>query len=328
MTSPSRTVAVVGAGIAGAACARALLAGGVAVQVLDRGHAAGGRLASRTLSGRAVDTGASYCTARDERFVEVVDDWVRRGIARPWTDTFHVAGPEGLREAKSGPLRYGAPGGLRSLVEDLLDGTPVRLETPVTAVGPGPTVDGTAYDAVVVAMPDPQAARLLDPSLADEAAAVATRTWEPVLALAAGWDTRTWDDAFDGCFVDGSDVLGWVADDGRRRGDGAPVLVAHSTAPFAAAHLDDPQAATDAMVRATSAVVGVDRPPAWTHVHRWSSARPAEPRDALFHLGPARVGLCGDGWGSPKVETAYLSGRLLGEQLVSELTGDAASAPV
>ena len=53
------TVAVVGAGIAGAACARALLAGGVGVQVLDRGRAGGGRLASRTVSGRRVDLGAS-----------------------------------------------------------------------------------------------------------------------------------------------------------------------------------------------------------------------------------------------------------------------------
>ncbi len=319
-TTPRPTVAVVGGGIAGAACARALLAGGLAVQVLDRGRAGGGRLASRTLSGRPVDLGASYCTARDDRFVAVVDDWVRRGVARPWTDTFHVAGPDGLGETKQGPLRYGAPGGLRSLVEDLLDGTPLELATTVRAVGPGPTVDGTAYDAVVLAMPDPQAARLLDASLTDERAAVADRTWEPVLALAAGWDERRWDDAFDGCFVDGSDVLGWVADDGRRRGDGAPVLVAHSTSPFAAQHLDDPDAATDAMVSATAAVLGLDGPPSWTQVQRWTFARPAEPRDAPFHLGPSRVGLCGDGWGSPKVETAYLSGRSLGEQLVADLS--------
>ena len=315
------TVAVVGGGIAGAACARALLAGGIGVQVLDRGRAAGGRLASRTLSGRRVDLGASYCTARDERFVEVVDDWVARGLARPWTDTFHVADPDGLGATKRGPVRYGAPAGLRSLVEDLLVGTPVRLRTTVTAVGPGPTVDGTAYDAVVLALPDPQAARLLDASLADEVAAVEGRVWEPVLAVAAGWDERSWDAVFDGCFVDGSDVLGWVADDGRRRGDGAPVLVAHSTSPFAARHLDDPGAATDVVVLATAGVLGIDEPPAWTSVQRWTSARPAGPRDAPFHLGPARVGLCGDGWGSPKVETAYLSGRLLGEQLAGELTG-------
>jgi hypothetical protein len=330
MTSPfppAPTVAVVGGGIAGAACARALLAGGVGVQVLDRGQAAGGRLSSRTLAGRRVDLGASYCTARDERFVEVVDDWVHRGVARPWTDTFHVAGPDGLGETKTGPVRYGAPGGLRSLAEDLLVGVPQRLTTTVAAVGPGPTVDGTAYDAVVLAMPDPQAARLLDPSLTDEVAAVAERTWEPVLALAAGWDERGWDASFDGCFVEGSDVLGWVADDGARRGDGAAVLVAHSTSPFAAGHLDEPSAATDPMLRATTSVLGVDRPPVWTFVQRWSFARPAEPRDVPFHLGPARVGLCGDGWGSPKVETAYLSGRLLGERLAGDLTGSGSAQP-
>ncbi len=313
-------MAVVGAGIAGAACARALLAAGVGVQVLDRGRAGGGRLASRTLAGRSVDLGASYCTARDGRFVEVVDDWVRRGVARPWTDAFHVAGPDGLGDPKPGPLRYGASGGLRSLVEDLLDGTPLLLGTTVSAVGPGPTVDGTAYDAVVLAMPDPQAERLLDAALADERAAVAGRAWEPVLALAAGWDERHWDDAFDGCFVDGSDLLGWVADDGRRRGDGAPVLVAHSTASFAAQHLEDPDGATPAMVAATAGVLGVGVPPTWTRVQRWSLARPTEPREAPFHLGPARVGLCGDGWGSPKVETAYLSGRLLGERLAEDLS--------
>jgi renalase len=315
------TVAVVGGGIAGAACARALLAGGIGVQVLDRARAGGGRLASRTLSGRRVDLGASYCTARDERFVEVVDDWVARGLARPWTDTFHTADRDGLGATKQGPLRYGAPAGLRSHVEDLLVGTPVALGTTVNAVGPGPTVDGRAYDAVVLAMPDPQAARLLDACLTDEVAAVEARAWEPVLALAAGWDARHWDESFDGCFVDGSDVLGWVADDGRRRGDGAPVLVAHSTSPFAASHLDDPGAATDAMVEATAGVLGVEQPPSWTSVQRWTFARPAGPRDVPFHLGPARVGLCGDGWGSPKVETAYLSGRLLGQQLAEDLTG-------
>lgn len=316
-------VAVVGAGIAGAACARALLAGGVGVQVLDRGRAGGGRLASRTLSGRPVDLGASYCTARDERFTAVVDDWLARDVARPWTDAFHVAGPDGLGATKTGPLRYGAPGGLRALVEDLLVGTPVQLATTVTGVGPGPTVDGTSYDAVVLAMPDRQAARLLDASLADELAAVQARTWEPVLALAAGWDDRRWDASFDGCFVEGSDVLGWVADDGRRRGDGAPVLVAHSTSAFAAQHLDEPEAATQALVRATSAVLGIASPPAWTFVQRWTLARPSGPRDAPYHLGPARIGLCGDGWGAPKVETAYLSGRLLGEQLVSDLGASA-----
>jgi len=313
------TVAVVGAGIAGAACARALASAGVAVRVLDRAHAPGGRMASRSVEGRAVDLGASYLTARDDRFAAVVDGWVARGLARPWTDTFHVATPEGLGEATSGPVRYGAGRGLRSLVVDLLGDLPVRTAAEVRVVGPGPTVDGAAYDAVVLAMPDPQAERLLDPSLVDERAAVAGSAWEPVLALAAGWPERRWASSFDGCFVHDDAVLGWIADDGRRRGDAAPVLVAHTTSAFAAGHLDDPEAVTDEVVEAVQRLLDLGAPPSWTHVQRWSFARPAQARDRPFHLGPARVGLCGDGWGSPKVETAWLSGHLLGERLAQRL---------
>ena len=64
----------------------------------------------------------------------------------------------------------------------------------------------------------------------------------------------------------------------------------------------------------------IDRPPEWTYLHRWSLARPAEAREQTFHLGEAMVGLCGDGWGSPRVETAWLSGRALGQALVKRLS--------
>ena len=60
---PSNSTTVIGAGISGLACARALTEAGVPVRVLDRGNRAGGRMASRTLHGRQVDLGASYLTA-------------------------------------------------------------------------------------------------------------------------------------------------------------------------------------------------------------------------------------------------------------------------
>ena len=313
-------VAVVGAGLAGAACARVLADAGVAVEVHDRGRGPGGRLSSRTLHGRPVDLGASYFTVRDEAFRAVVDGWLDRGLARPWTDAFHVAGPAGLGPLKTGPLRYGTPGGSRSLVADLLRGLDVRQHSEVRSVTPGPHVDGRPYDAVVLALPDPQALPLLDPALEDERAAVEHREWEPVLALAAGWDTRTWE--LDGCFVDGSEVLGWVADDGRRRGDGAPVLVAHSTSPFAAGRLDRSEAATDELVAALRGLLDLPPPP-WTHVHRWSYARPAQAREIPYLLGTSGVALCGDGWGSPRVETAWRSGTLLGRALAERLAAGA-----
>ena len=177
------SVCVVGAGISGAACARALQQAGTDVVVLDRGRVPGGRMASRRVEGRYVDTGASYFTVRDDAFRAQVDDWTARGLARAWTDTFTVL-PGG--ERKQGPVRYGAAQGLRSLVADLTHGLDVRQETQVEHVGPGPVVDGTAYDAVVLAMPDPQALRLLDPALEQERAVLADREWQPVLALDGG----------------------------------------------------------------------------------------------------------------------------------------------
>ena len=311
------TTAIVGAGIAGAACARVLTDAGRAVQLLDRGRVAGGRMASRRLHDRYVDTGASYFTCRDVGFTAVVDDWVARGLARPWTDAFHVATPDGLGERKQGPVRYAAGGGLRSLVEDLLTGQAMTPSVEVGGVGPGRTVDGVAYDAVVVAMPDPQALRLLSPELGPSRDAIADRVWDPALALVAGFAERDWAGDFDGCFVNDSAELSWVADDGRRRGDGAPVLVAHSTPAFAAGRLQDPSAATADLVAALRPVLGVGEP-AWTYVQRWTFAKPAGPREELFHLADG-IGLCGDGWGASKVEAAWLSGTRLGEALVAGL---------
>lgn len=312
---------VVGAGISGIACARALSAAGAQVVVLERGRVPGGRMASRTVHGRPVDTGAAYLTASEgSPFADVMADWVERDLARPWTDAFSTHDGE-LAGPKQGPLRYGAAGGLRSLVVDLARDLDVRLQTTVTTVTGSdrpmddrPTVDGEAYDAVVLAMPDPQAERLLGAGLDAELEAVVGRAWQPQLALLAGWGSRWWD--VDGVFVNDSDVLSFLADDGARRGDGAPVLVAHSTPAFGAPHLAEPEAGGPAMVAAVRDLL--DLPvPTWWQVHRWGFAKPAEPRALPFHLGIARIGLCGDGWGASKVQTAWTSGDALGRELLT-----------
>ena len=308
---------VVGAGIAGLACARALTAAGRAVRVLDRGRRPGGRMSSRTLHGRAVDLGASYLTAHaGAPFAAVVADWVTRGLARPWTDTFAVAGPDGIRGTTTGPVRYAAPAGLRSLVEDLARDLDVTSGHAVQRVGPGPTVDGTAAPAVVLAMPGPQAARLLDDGT-EAAGLAAAEAWQPSIAVALGWAGRRWPADLHGAFVHDSPVVDWVADDGDRRGDRAPVLVAHTTGALAMAHLEDPDGAVPEVVAAVRAALGIDADPEWVHAHRWTFARPAGPRDEPFGLS-AGIGLCGDGWHAPaKVESAWSSGTELGAALAA-----------
>ena len=147
-------VVVVGAGIAGVSCARELAARGVPVELRERSYVAGGRMASRTLGGRRVDLGASYFTCRTPGFQPVVDSWLRRGLAHPWTDRFAVRNAAGWSQSSVGPVRYGAGGGLRGLVEDLTTGLDVTYRSEVADVGAGPTVDGEPARAVVLAMPD------------------------------------------------------------------------------------------------------------------------------------------------------------------------------
>ncbi|GAB3027973.1 hypothetical protein GCM10011376_16680 [Nocardioides flavus (ex Wang et al. 2016)] len=301
-------VVVVGAGLAGVACARELRAAGVGVRLLDRGHVPGGRMASRTLWERRVDLGASYFTVSDDGFAAVVDDWAGRGLAREWTDTFAVLGDE-ERDSSSGPVRWGATHGLRSLVEDLAAGLGVERQQVES-------VEELDADVVVLAMPDPQAVRLVGEH---PVARSLDREWEPVIAVAARWAERTWD--LDGAFVNGDPDLGWIADDGQRRGDGAPVLVAHTTPELASRHLADPAGAGPVAVRALRRLLDLGEP-ADVHVHRWTFARPVGDREDPFALveGDRLVGVCGDGWGSsPKVETAWLSGVRLGRALAERL---------
>ncbi len=327
MTS-THPVVVVGGGISGIAAARAVAAAGLPVKVLDRGRKLGGRMACRTEDSdagpRRVDVGASYFTAKDERFLAVVEDWQARGLARRWTDTFHLATPEGRAGTTTGPVRWAGTQGLRSLVEDLASGLDVTHENEVGEVGTDadgrPHVDGEQAAAVVLAMPDPQASDLLPEDVAKDLG-VTTGDSAPTIAVWARW-TRPWWPRMDGAFVDGSPVVSWVADDGARRGDGAPVLVAHTTAVFAAAHLDDPGLVVEPVLAELPALLGADCPedPEYARVHRWSLAAPRTPHDEPFGLHESLVGVCGDGWGAkPRVEQAWLSGHLLGTELARRL---------
>ncbi|WP_448614281.1 NAD(P)/FAD-dependent oxidoreductase [Modestobacter sp. URMC 112] len=319
MDTPGTTV--IGSGISGIACARALADAGLAVRVVDRGRRPGGRMAGRTLHGRPVDLGASYFTVPDgSPFGAVVTDWVDRGLARAWTDTFAVAGPDGVTRTTTGPVRYGTPGGLRGLVADLATGLPLVQERTVTAVTVGddgrPAVDGEAVDAAVLAMPDPQAQRLLGPGTGP---AVRPEGWQPTLSVALGWSQRYWPADLHGAFVHDSPTLDWLADDGDRRGDGAPVLVAHAIPALSARHLAEPDGAVPEVVAAVRRVLGIGTDPEWTHVHRWTFAKPGQPSERAFALA-GRVGVCGDGWSAPsRVESAWRSGTALGRELARTL---------
>ena len=312
---------VVGGGISGVACAAALAAAGRSVRVRDRGRRLSGRMTSRRLrdtgtafDGRPVDIGASYFTASDPDFVDAVDRLIARGVVQPWTTSFHVAGPEGIVGISTGPMRYRASGGLSTVVEALVrEGMEISLADEVGSIridGGGVVVDGETVDRVAACLPDPQLRRITD------AVPASPVTWEPVIAVTCVFGGREWPD-LDGVFVNDDAVLTWIADDGRRRGDDAPVLVAHVTPVLAALHLDDPGAVMAPAVATLRRVLGIDAMPDWVEAHRWTYAKPlAAAAEPFWMHDEAPFGVAGDAWADgPRVEAAWLSGHRLGKAL-------------
>lgn len=325
---------VVGGGISGAACAAALVEAGVPVLALDRGRQLGGRMASRRLrdtgtvfDGRVVDIGASYFTVSDPAFASLVDALVDDDVVCPWTDGFHLSEPQGLGGVKSGPMRFAAPGGLRTVVEALWSAIPdaeLRFPVEVRAVDADAAlaVDEMPARAVAVCMPRPQAERIL---AADLVAALPPDepAWEPVIAVTAVFEQRCWP-ALDGVFVNDDPVLTWIADDGRRRGDDAPVLVAHVHPVLAARHLHEPSAVVPLALASMQRILGLGALPEWVDAHRWTFARPTAGRPDPCWVHPdLDLGLAGDAWaGGPRVEAAWASGRALGSALAARLAGE------
>lgn len=285
------TVVVVGAGIAGLSCARELVDAGVPARVLERDDHVGGRLASEWLDGRWVDTGAAYVTADDPGFQGRLQSWRIEGLARPWTDT--------LRGQQGPPVtRWAAPGGLRSLAVALARGLDVTLGVTLPSLPDA--------DAVVLAMPGPAALRLTDLPAARE------QSWSPVVTAILAYETRLWPD-FSGFFVNDHPVLSTVCDDGDRRGDRAPVLVAHSTPAFAQQCADPgPE-----MARAVGDLLRIaGRPRITTRYWPYASPRPGH---GLF-ARHGNVYLCGDAFGRPRVQTAWRSGRAAARDILRQST--------
>lgn len=265
---PVVRVAVIGAGLAGATCARVLADGGAAVQVFDKSRGVGGRMATRRaewaaarpivgdlssvaasdaepLSGRAsFDHGVAAFTARSPAFRQAVEQAQRDGLLARWSPRL-APGLAALAE----PWWVARPD-MPAWCRSLLQGVELQTGAAVEALeqdafgwslrGGDSTIAG-GFDAVVVAIPPEQAAALLAPH--GLGAAVDRRRLQPCWALMAVSDessgTAGWDLA---CPTTGP-IASIFRNDAKPGRDGVPGLahwLVHATAAWSQQHLEDP----------------------------------------------------------------------------------------
>ena len=84
MGASAETVVVVGAGMAGLACARDLTAAGLDVLVVEKARGAGGRLSTRRGEGASLDLGAPFLSGTHPALAPLLRGARSCGAARPW----------------------------------------------------------------------------------------------------------------------------------------------------------------------------------------------------------------------------------------------------
>ena len=79
-------IVIIGAGMAGLACARRLADAGLAPVVLDKGRGIGGRVATRRAGSLQFDHGAQYMNAHGSDFAAVLRNLGETGALAGWQD--------------------------------------------------------------------------------------------------------------------------------------------------------------------------------------------------------------------------------------------------
>lgn len=326
---PARTVplsvAVVGAGIAGLACARTLHDQGLRVRVFDKGRGPGGRASTRREEGRAFDDGAQYFTARDQRFRRYVLSWCEQGLVAEWRGRVGVLEGGVFVPQDDAPVRYVGVPGMGRLASHLADDLDLELGVPVVEASREgdrfrlrgvDAEDLGVFDVVAIAVPAPQAVPLLKsvPRLSEAAGAARLRpAWAVLLDFGKALALP-----FDAAFVKDAPI-GWVARDSGKPGRAAGERwVVHATAAWSEAHLwEDQEDVAWTLARAFARLTSRDDVPLFETAHRWRFALP-EPSlgtDCLFDPA-ARLGACGDWCLAPRLEGAFLSGVALAGRIL------------
>lgn len=307
--------AIVGAGIAGLACAEALRAAGADVTLFDKARGIGGRMSTRrTTTPRgeiAFDHGATHFTVRSAAFQERVAHWHRKGCAAPW--------PDAGQDAWVGVPTMNAP------LKHMAKGHDVRPGTTITALS---RMNGRwflhrekersgPFDIAVVAIPGEQAAPLLslhDFGMARAAIAAHSRPiWSAMFAFRHPV-------AIDPDFVRGSSpIVCAVRGNARPKRAAAEHWVVQADWNWSEAHLaDDPAAVCDLLLSELGALIGRPMPePCFAAAQRWMFGQPSG--SELGHLWNDAIGLgaCGDWLTHGFVEHAWSSGHELGAAIVA-----------
>lgn len=324
------SVAIVGAGVAGLAAARALLQAGFAVTVYEKSNAVGGRVATRRVAGWRFDHGAQLCKAPTPATAALIETTLdhtgaaAHAIAAPvWTFTADniIAPGDPQLDAET---KWTWPAGINALGKALAAGVAVRFATQVDHLAVRPQGGYTLFDVtgrqigaasvVLLTPPAPQTATIIRSSQTrgglnppDSLLAELDRaTYRRCISVTFAFDRQPDVPWYALVNVDRHHPIAWLACEHAKPGrapTGNGLLTAQMAPGWSTEHWDATTKGTsgvDGTPLAAPASAALDHmqqllaadlgPPLWANLQRWAYALPDTGAD-FVRLNSALPGL-------------------------------------
>ncbi|MEL6495226.1 MAG: FAD-dependent oxidoreductase [Cyanobacteria bacterium J06623_7] len=327
--TPEKTACIiVGGGLTGLITATILQRKGISATVLDKGRGIGGRTATRRVSHEnstegVFDYGTQYFSAKSSKFQVWIDDWLENNVIKEWSRGFGIT---------DGKPRYCGVNGTRGIAQYLAQDLDVRTGCKVVKVNYDKqwtveTENGEQYlsEMLLLTPPVPQSLDLLDVSLIvlplDVRFILESITYASSIAVLALLEQPSAIPAPGGLALEEQELV-WLGDNHQKGiSPNGYAVTLQSSSDFSEYYWDSDDAEI-AYKLLTAAADYLGSAVIKYQVHRWRYSQPrtchSQPNLALSEIP---LILAGDGFVSPKIEGAVLSGIATGELISKRFKG-------
>ena len=307
-------IAIIGAGMSGVACANKLITAGLEVSIFDKGRALGGRLATRLSDGWSFNHGAPSFHADEIGFRNCIEHLVAAGSARC------------IDEAER--LYSGNPH-MNTLLAPLVNGIELHQSIEISEItrnadgwhlssGSGQVFE--RFDCTLICIPAPQAQNLIGSIKADWSNSLEVVRYDPCLTMLLGL-SRTGSGLRERCFEGHSVLTTQLRQRGQDKSGGAAgeAWVAHATPAWSKQHVDrEREEIAQTMLQEFSTANDLpDIEATFLRGHRWRYAQVSRPLgESCLWDKEIKLGAAGDWCIGPDVESAFVSGSKLADQVL------------
>lgn len=325
--SQPRTIAIIGAGLAGLSCAQALTSQGHQVQIFEKSRGVGGRMSTRSFETWACDHGAQYFTASDPAFQRQIDEWVQMGSAALWEAKITSFESDGWQTVKPSTGRYVGTPSMTAPAKFLAKELNIHFSTTIDQLlregqvwklhSKEHGMLETSFDTLILAIPSKQA----EPLVRAYSSALFERCQDAVMVPT--WALMVYASArlpldFDAAFIN-QGIFSWIArSSSKPKRQSGEAWIAHASAQWSLAHENlTKDEAVPLLSAGFEELTGIRPESCQTHLWRFARLGHATHHGHLFDQS-LRLGLCGDWTSTEKVEGAWLSGQAVARDIARQ----------